>query len=52
MLALAHDFTADKIAFLPVADHLRTADAAKGPQRGHEIDGLEDICLTLRVVAE
>ena len=48
----ADDFAADKIAFRAVPDHLRAADAAKRAQRGHEINGFENIGLALRVVAE
>ena len=44
--------SADEIALLPVPDHLRTADAAERPQRGHEINRFEDVRLALRVVAE
>ena len=33
-------------------DHLRAADAAERPQRGHEINRFEDVRLALRVVAE
>jgi len=50
--ALADDFSADKIAALFVADHLRAADAAERAQRGHEINGFKDVRLALRVVAE
>jgi hypothetical protein len=35
-----------------VPDHLRAADTAERPQRGHEINRFEDVCLALRVVAE
>ena len=52
MVALPHHVTTDKIAFCAVPDHLRAADAAKGTQRGHEINRFEDIRLALRVVAE
>src|ERR1700679_1980411 len=43
---------ADKITFRAVPDHLRAADAAKRPQRGHEVNRLKDVRLALRVVAE
>ena len=52
MFALADDVAADEITFCAVPDHLRAADAAKGAQRGHEINGFEDVGLALRVVAE
>jgi len=32
--------------------HLRAADAAERPQRGHEINRFENVGLALRVVAE
>ena len=48
----ADDFAAHKIAFVPVPDHLRAAHAAKGTERGHEIDRFEDVGLALRVVAQ
>jgi hypothetical protein len=35
-----------------VPDHLRAADAAERPQRGHEINRFKDVRLALRVVAE
>ena len=43
---------ADEVALLPVPDHLRAADAAKGPQRGQQIDRLEHVGFALGVVAE
>jgi len=52
MVALPHHVAADEITFCAVPDHLRAADAAKGTQRGHEINGFEDVGLALRVVAE
>ncbi len=52
MIPLPHHVAADKVAFRAVPDHLRAADAAKGAERGHEINGLEDVGLALRVVAE
>ena len=52
MLALADHVAADEIAFRAVPDHLRAADAAKRPQRGHEINRFENVRLALRVVAE
>jgi len=52
MFTLADDISADKITLRDVPDHLRAADAAKRPQRGHEINRLEDVRLALRVVAE
>ena len=48
----AHNRAANKIALLPVPDHLRAADAAKGAQRGHEVNGFENVGLALRIVAE
>ena len=50
--ALADDFAADKVAFGAVPDHLGAADAAKGAEGGHEVDGFEDVGLALGVVAE
>ena len=50
--ALRDHVAADKITFRAVPDHLRAADAAKGSQRGHEINRLENIRLALRIVAE
>ena len=35
-----------------MAHHLGAAHAAKGTQRGHEVDRFEDVRLALRVVAE
>jgi hypothetical protein len=35
-----------------VTNHLRAADAAKGTERGHEVDGFEDVGFALSVVAE
>ena len=52
MLALPDDIAADEIALRAVPDHLRAADAAKGAQRGHEINRFENVRLALRVVAE
>ena len=51
-LALPDDFPADKITARAVPDHLRAADSAKRPQRGHEINRFENVGLALRVVAE
>jgi hypothetical protein len=51
-IALADDFAADEITFLTVTNHLRAADAAKGTERRHEIDGFEDVRFALRIVAE
>ena len=50
--ALADDFAADEVAFGAVPDHLGAADAAKGAEGGQEVDGFEDVGLTLGVVAE
>ena len=47
-----HHIAADEITFRPVPNHLRPAHAAKGAQRGHEIDRFENVRLALRVVAE
>ena len=49
---LPDDFSADKISFRAVPDHLRAADAAKGPQRGQQINRFQNVCFALRVVAE
>ena len=43
---------ADEIAFRAVPNHLCATDAAKGSQRGHEINRFENVGLALRVVAE
>jgi len=43
---------ADKVTGAPVANHLGAADAAKGAQRGHEINGLENVGLALSVVSQ
>jgi hypothetical protein len=51
-VALPHHVAANKVAFRAVTDHLRAADAAEGTQRGHEIDGLQDVGLALCIVAE
>ena len=50
--ALGEDARADEIALLPVSDHLGAADAAKGPQGGQEVDGLEDVRLALGIFAQ
>jgi len=52
MLALADHPPADEVALLAVPDHLRPAHAAKRPQRGHEVNGFENVGLALGVVAE
>ena len=52
VLALRDHCAADEVTLLTVADHLRAADAAKRTQRGHQIDGFEDVRLALRVIAE
>ncbi len=43
---------ADKVAFLPVADHLRAAHAAEGAQSGQQINGLQEVGLALGVVPQ
>ena len=52
LVALPHYIAADEIAFRPVPNHLRATHAAKGTQRGHEINRFEDVRLALRVVTE
>ena len=52
MRARAHDLAADEIALVAVPDHLCAAHAAEGPKRGHEVNGLQDIGLALRVVPQ
>jgi hypothetical protein len=52
MLSLADNPAADEITLLGVTHHLRTADAAEGPQSGNQVNGFEDIGLALRVVSE
>lgn len=49
---VAHHGRADEVAFGRMADHLRTADAAKGTQGGEEVDGFEDVGFALGVVAQ
>jgi len=52
MLTLTDDFSANEITALSVPNHLCAADAAKGSQRGHEINRFEDVGFALGVVAE
>ena len=52
MLALPHRRSSDEVTLLAMANHLRAADPAKRPQRGHQIDCFKDIGLALRIVAE
>jgi len=52
MLPLAYHFAADKVAFLPVPDHLRAAHAAKRAEGSNEINGFQYIGLALGVVAQ
>ena len=52
MIALANDLAADEIALLPVANHLTAANSTERPQRRHQINGLENIGLSLGIVAK
>ena len=49
---LADDACADEITLLLVPDHLGAADAAKGPQGGEQVDGLEDVRLALGIFTQ
>ena len=51
-VAPADDLGSDEIALLPVPDHLRAAHAAKRPEGREQVNGLEDVRLALRVVAQ
>ncbi len=52
MRPLPQKVASDKIPFLPVAHHLRPADSPKGPERGDQVDRLENIGFALGVVSQ
>ena len=52
MRCLSHGFAADKIARLPVTNHLRAADATEGAQRRHEVNRFKNVGFPLRIVAK
>jgi len=49
---LPYDSATGEITLLAVANHLRAPDSAKGAQRGHEVNRLENIGLALGVVSQ
>ena len=52
MLTLADHRASDEVALLIVPDHGGAANAAKGAERGHEINRFEDVRLALGVFAQ
>jgi hypothetical protein len=52
MLSLAHDISGHKVSRLTVPNHLRTTNAAEGPQGRHQIDRLERVRLSLGIISQ
>src|SRR2546423_2270848 len=52
MLPLPHYLAAHEISAIAMAHHLRSAHAAKRTERGHEVNGFQDVGLALGVIPQ